>query len=377
MRSAMRSSALGLLFCLATAASAARLAPRLGRGAKPTPAPPTTSTNDIILRTCAAGWAAIEASNYLDPELKSRGIVSGCFGIAQATFEDNIREPASGFLELFAPLIGLQAILLFGLTAREQLELGDEDVSRLGIAQTLTSAFLLGTLGLAVGSGMEITNAPAVGGAAALALTTAIASIPSVKAIDEPVALLQSDFKELIDFEREPATPSDGQVANFYRSSTLTGLLVGSAFFLSPISPIALFDTEAPVTHMLRQDLGVYIVLLLCPVQAALFRAARDGTLTDAATRGLNLVTGIAISALVLDGRAQVDAGNRAFELLSADSPLRTLIMSGDVGRPQANTTAAFTVGFCVGLVYLFQAAFRSAPAAAATANGRGAGRRR
>ena len=35
--------------------------------------------------------------------------------------------------------------------------------------------------------------------------------------------------------------------------------------------------------------------------------------------------------------------------------------MSGDVSRPQANTTAAFTVGFCVALVYVYQSLFRSA----------------
>ena len=44
----------------------------------------------------------------------------------------------------------------------------------------------------------------------------------------------------------------------------------------------ALFDTpEGPATHLLRQELGVFIVFLLAPVQAALFRAARGGTLAD------------------------------------------------------------------------------------------------
>lgn len=109
-----------------------------------------------------------------------------------------------------------------------------------------------------------------------------------------------------------------------------------------------------------RQLTGVYILALLCPVQTALFRAARDGTLATKATRALNLVTGVAIGALVLDGRNQVDAGSRAFATLAANDPLRALVESGDGGRVSANTTAAFTVGFVVALVYLYQAAFRS-----------------
>ena len=375
---ASRAAALrtALLCALLALASSARLQPRIGRSRavtpKPTPPTPTGALEANALRVCAAGWAAIETAQYLDPEAGSRGIVTSVFGLAQATFEDNIREPAAGFLSLTAPLVGLQAVLLLCLASSAALGVRAEDVSRLGTAQTLTSVFVLGTLGFAIATGMDVADPLVVGAVGSLASVTALVSSRSIGAVDDPSGLIKSDLAELVDLEKESAEP---QLANFYRGSTLTGILVGSAFFFSPVSPIALFDAEAPATHMFRQDLGVYIVLLLCPVQAFLFRAARDGALGETFTRTVNTVTGIAIAALVLDGREQVDAGNRLFQALEPDSPLRALIMSGDVSRPQANTTAAFSVGFAVALVYLFQAAFRSAPSPSSAAPTRGRGR--
>lgn len=338
-----------LLLLVASVASA--YAVRLSRSAPMPPTMPPQRAN--VLRGCSVGWATVEAVNYLDPSAHSRNIITSCFGIAQQTFEDCIQEPAAGFLELTAPLIGLQAVLLFALSSRKS-NLSTEDVSRLGSAQTLTSTFLIGTLLFAVASGMAVSNVPAVGAVGALAAVTALTASQSARAVDDPIALVKSDALELLDFG-STADASDVQLATFYRGSTLVGILVGAAFFFSPVSPISAFDTEQPVTYMLRQNCGVYITLLLAPVQAALFRAARDGSLTDKATRALNLVTGIAVSALVLDGRNQVDEGARAFEALAPGSPLRALIEGADTARSVTNTTAAFTLGFAVGLVYLFQ----------------------
>jgi hypothetical protein len=42
-------------------------------------------------------------------------------------------------------------------------------------------------------------------------------------------------------------------VSLFYQASVLTGILVGASFIFSPISPINLFETEAPATHFLRE----------------------------------------------------------------------------------------------------------------------------
>lgn len=109
---------------------------------------------------------------------------------------------------------------------------------------------------------------------------------------------------------------------------------------------------------VIRSDVGVYIMALLCPVQAALFRAARSGTLGVPATRALNTATSLAIALLVLDGKFQVDAGSALYAAMPADSEVRALVASGDASRPEANTTAAFSVGFAVALVYLYQAVF-------------------
>ena len=94
---------------LVAAVSAARQPPRgsVARFASSRAPPPFQTPNAALLRACGAGFTLIETAQYIDPEQKSRGVVESCFGIAQATFEDRIKEPASGFLELVAPLIGL------------------------------------------------------------------------------------------------------------------------------------------------------------------------------------------------------------------------------------------------------------------------------
>lgn len=66
------------------------------------------------------------------------------------------------------------------------------------------------------------------------------------------------------------------------------------------------------------------------------------------------------IALLVFDGRAQVETGTRLFDELPADSAIRALVQAGDPSRPEANTTAAFSVGFVVAFVYLYQALFNT-----------------
>jgi len=228
----------------------------------------------------------------------------------------------------------------------------------MGGAVGLTSAGVAATFAIGVASGLPVTNGAAVGGVVALALATAALGWSAGSAVEKPLELYKRDAQDLVSVESPLDLFNANDVSTFYRSSTLVGLLVGSAFAFSPVSPIAVFDEELPVTHMLRQDVGVFIVALLSPIQAALFRAARDGTLGEQMTRQLNTLTGVAISLLVLDGKAQVEIGTAAFGALPPDSPLRALVASGDPSRPEANTTAAFSVGLLVACVYLYQAAF-------------------
>lgn len=314
-------------------------------------------------RLCAAGWTAAGVAAFSGPS--ARAIVLDLFGLPTTTFEDNLREPAAGLLELFSPLLPLEAMLLLALA--NGLSISAEDRSRIGGALSLTSAGVAACFGSALASGMPVTNVGAVVALLALATATGTLGYTAACSIDNPVELYKADALELVSIQSPLDLFDANDVSTFYRSSTLTGLLVGSAFLFSPVSPIAVFDEELPVTHMMRQDLGLYIIALLCPIQAALCRAACQGSLGSGATRVLNAATGIAIALLVLDGKVQVDLGTNLYAQLPPDSPLIALVQGGDASRPEANTTAAFSVGLIVACVYLFQAAFnrnRAEPAA-------------
>jgi len=197
----------------------------------------------------------------------------------------------------------------------------------------------------------------------ALIAGTGVGGLRAVTAVEDPLALFRADATDLLPFVGERGSSADELVSLFYRSSALVGAVVGLSFLASPLSPIALFDTpEAPATHLMRQGLGLYIVFLLAPVQAALFRAAKAGTLADASTRLLNLVTGLCCGLLVCDGEYQVNEGSQAFAALQPGTAFYDAVMEalGDpaaVGRASTNTGAAFTVGLIVSLFYLVQAA--------------------
>lgn len=312
------------------------------------------------------------------------------FGLDTTTFEQNLREPAGGFLEITSPLWLLQAGLLIALSS-SSLQLTDEDRSRLGAAVGLSSAGALVTLALAAAQGLAVLDGTSVGLATFLLSATAGLGLRAIASVDDPVALFKADASELL-----PSLPSPGdtpaatstarpsvktapsaaderraffqqQLGTFYQGSALVGFVVGASFIFSPISPIGAFETELPVTHMLRQDLGVFIVGLLCPVQALLTRATKQGALGDSSVRALNLLTGLACCLLVLDGKAQTDLGTQMFMALEPGTPFYQVVQEklGDpaaVGRSVTNTNAAFSVGLVVSCVYLFQAAFSSAP---------------
>ena len=53
-----------------------------------------------------------------------------------------------------------------------------------------------------------------------------------------------------------------------------------------------------------------------CSAQAALFRSASKGELAQDAPRALNAVAGVCIALLVLDGRAQTNAGAELYATL-------------------------------------------------------------
>ena len=95
----------------------ARLATRGRVASAPPPASSLApSTVEVTaLRACAIGWAATAAYAY-DTE-RARDIVTSCFLLPTNTFEELLREPAAGLLETFVPLVGLEAVLLLGLSS--------------------------------------------------------------------------------------------------------------------------------------------------------------------------------------------------------------------------------------------------------------------
>ena len=93
-----------LTLCLLAAARALTTPPasRLGN-------PERAALGGVGVSWVALGARTFDAANARD--------AVGALGVATATFEDNIREPAAGFLELTSPLFVLQGVLLLALSA--------------------------------------------------------------------------------------------------------------------------------------------------------------------------------------------------------------------------------------------------------------------
>ena len=118
-------------------------------------------------------------------------------------------------------------------------------------------------VGAALATGLAVTNTAAFGAITALVCASGLAGMRAIGAIDEPLKLFRSDAAALLPFGGgaiEGAPESGGAnggggdtISSFYRSSTLLGLVVGASFLVSPVSPIGLFESEAPVTHFFRQ----------------------------------------------------------------------------------------------------------------------------
>ena len=386
----MRRSSVRVALTLILPLSAALQLPTLNGGRRaaappPPPSPPSPPQAELALQYgCAVGWLGLSVSSLS----AARPLVNDVFGLSQITFEQCVKEPAggivgsltsasgslplfpnessplrldiAGLLEITSTLFPLEAALLVALAAGGIA--AAEDRARAGVALALTSAFSLAAFGLATASGLEFEQPAAVGGAVALIAATAVLGGRAALSVAEPAALVKRDFEGLLPFGdggEASADDADDKLAFFYRSSTLTGLLVGASFIFSPLSPIALFDTpEAPATHLFRQELGIYICFLLAPVQTALYRAAQAGELGEQTLKLLNLVAGVVVELLVLDGRAQVNLGTANFAALDKSDPFYAVLVGkladpDAVGRASTNTTAAFSVGLLVGLIYL------------------------
>ena len=218
-------------------------------------------------------WIALGARTF--DAANARDAV-GALGVATATFEDNIREPAAGFLELTSPLFVLQGVLLLALSANV---FEAKDAARVSSSIALASATTLLALALAVvagapvESGFEFITDP-------LFITAAVALKAAGSTEENAFELIRGDVVELA--TDSGTTEEDGYartLATFYRGSCLVGILVGASFIFSPINPIGIFDTGSPATHFFRALCGISIALVLAPAQSILWRAAKAGEL--------------------------------------------------------------------------------------------------
>ena len=285
-----------------------------GRGGAPAPPPPPTV--DAPLAACATGWAAL-ISQTLGVDT-SRAVAERVLAIPQRTFEDCVREPIGGLLDLTSVLCILQVALLGLLAAPDVLE--GEDRARAASAAGLTSigVFVAGAIELASGA----PASPEAAGVGLLAAATAAASAAAAtSAVDAPASLLAADAAALLPFGDADGEDADPLVSTFYRGSTIIGLLVGASFIFSPVSPISIFDEESAATLMLRQDFGFYVCFIVAAVEARLFRFAAAGELSAPRAKALNVLAGLVICLLVNDGLAQVKAGTAALQALDPSDP--------------------------------------------------------
>lgn len=258
-----------------------------------------------------------------------------------------VQQPAAGFLQLAGTLMPLESALLL-LLSSGMLE-STETRARVSASVTLAGVGVVGTGTAALATGLTVAQPAAVALVFALSILSGVTVLRPLlreSSAEELSELFTADARELLQGGTNEDDADGNLLSAFYRSSALASIVVGGAFMLSPVSPLAVYEVELPVTYLARADFGVFIALLLSPVQFALYRAAREGALAERMPRLLNLVCAAAICLLDGCGNAQV----RAQEVLVAG-------MEGlpDTFRFEANTTAAFYTALLVGLVYLVQ----------------------
>ena len=315
------------------------------------------------LQGCAVSWLVVAAPLLLNPSEVALHVfaldVAGTYGVQQ---------PAAGFLQLAATLMPLEAALLQLLASSTLDEAAVSTRARLSASVVLAAGGALGACVAAASTGLTVVD-PA-GLAVVLALCGASAGSVLRRLLreistDELSTLAASDTRSLLGQDTSapaqrgksraiaPAAAADSPLVFFYRSSAIASLVVGGAFALSPISPLAVYEAELPVTYLARALFGVYIALLLSPIQIELYTAARRGELGMRSARRLNLLCAASIGLLDGCGNAQV----RAQEVL-----VEGIESLPDTFRFEANTTAAFYTALLVAIVYLVQGLGAQAP---------------
>ena len=325
--------------------------------------PKPSNLEQYLLQGCAVSWLVVAAPLLLNPSEVALHVfaldVAGTYGVQQ---------PAAGFFQLAATLMPLEAALLQLLASSTLDEAAVETRARLSASVVLAAGGALGACVAAASTGLTVVDP------AGLAVVLALCGASSVSVLrpllseistDELSALAASDTRSLLGQDTSapakrgkfraiaPEAAAASPLNLFYRSSAIASLVVGGAFALSPISPLAVYEAELPVTYLARALFGVYIALLLSPIQIELYTAARRGELGMRSARRLNLLCAASIGLLDGCGNAQV----RAQEVL-----VEGIESLPDTFRFEANTTAAFYTALLVAIVYLVQGLGSQAP---------------
>jgi hypothetical protein len=330
-----------------------------------------------LLRACALSWVAI-APLILDPSSVAYDVfgldVSGGYGVQQ---------PAAGFLQLAGTLMPLEAVMLLALASGALTAV--ETRARVAASVSLTGAGVVGTYAAAATTGLGVDAPAAVWSVLSLGVVSGFSVLrPLLRELrpSELRTLYAADARSLLSGSGSGGSSGGGSssisrsstssrsrnsrnsrtlnsdvssisgdagsspLPTFYRSSALASVVVGAAFALSPVSPLAVYEAELPVTYLARAVFGVYLCCLLAPVQFDLYTSAARRALDEQTPRLLNLACVGAIVLLDACGNSQV----RAQEVLVAG-------VDGlpDTFRFEANTTAAFYTALLVAVVYLVQ----------------------
>lgn len=314
-----------------------------------------------LLRACAVSWAACAAPCLLDPS----AVVLDVFGLDVASGLSGVSQPAGGFLQLVAALGSLEVALLVSLASGTSAF--DAALrARLTAGTVLAATSTTGTFAAAWATGLAINDPLAVAAVLALSVVTAASALRPVLRESSPsdlVELVGSDARSLFigDGSADEESPSQrggsaSLLPSFYQSSAVASVIVGAAFMLSPVSPLAVDTAELPATYLARADLGVVFAFVLAPTQFVLLDAVRQGKLAERSTRLLNALTASAIVLLDACGNNQV----RMQEVLLRDYAADASTL--DTTRFDLNTSATFYAALLVAIVYLVQAVTAQQP---------------
>ena len=166
---------------------------------------PFTRFEDGFLRICAAGWVALCPLSIVH----AKETIHNVFGLATETFQDNLREPAAGFLEITSALFPLEGALLLFLASTStstsilavdsKVEISAKDWSRIGAALTGVSTGTISALLLAAASSeFQVTDPTLLGSFVLLTVLTGAIGLRASKDVKNPIALYKADALELL-----------------------------------------------------------------------------------------------------------------------------------------------------------------------------------